>query len=159
MAWYVDMITDSVSPVLWYASEVDLYCVTLVWLNRHPKCRFVPLGVTVRNASLRAFSFCAVFLFRFINRNGIRRVQKEQFSSERNNFHGNKMAHSWISLISNRKGKQYEKIIRERSSKNTGVYFDQLLVFADRVIFFVLSRQSSNLSSWIPSRNGKLLLF
>ena len=41
-------------------------------------------------------------------------MQKEQFSSERNNFHGNKMAHS---LISNRKGKKYEKIIRERSSK------------------------------------------
>ena len=63
----------------------------------------------------RAYSFCAVFLFRFINRNRNRRVQKEQFTSERNNFHGNKMAHS---LISNRKGKKYEKIIRERSSKN-----------------------------------------
>ena len=79
----------------------------------------------------RAYSFCAVFLFRFINRNGNRRVQKEQFSSERNNFHGNKMAHS---LISNRKGKKCEKIIRERSSKNTGGYFDKILVFADRVI-------------------------
>ena len=64
-------------------------------------------------------------------------MQKEQFSSERNNFHGNKMAHS---LISNRKGQKYEKIIRERSSKNTGGYFDKLLVFSDRVIFFVLSR-------------------
>ena len=71
---------------------------------------------------LRAYSFCAVFLFRFINRNRNKRVQKEQFSSERNNFHGNKMAHS---LISNRKGKKYEKIIRERSSKNTGGYFDK----------------------------------
>ena len=105
---------------------------------------------------LRAYSFCAVFLFRFINRNRNKRVQKEQFSSERNNFHGNKMAHS---LISNQKGKKYEKIIRERSSKNTGGYFDKLLVFADRVFFFVLSRQSSNLSSWIPSGNGELLLF
>ena len=105
---------------------------------------------------LRACSFCAVFLFRCMNRNRNKRVQKEQFSSERNNFHGNKMAHS---LISNRKGKKYEKIIRERSSKNTGGYFDKLLVFADRVFFFVLSRQSSNLSSWIPSGNGELLLF
>ena len=109
-----------------------------------------------RKHMLRAYSFCAVFLFRFINRNRNKRVQKEQFSSERNNFHGNKMAHS---LISNRKGKKYEKIIRERSSKNTGGYFDKLLVFADRVFFFVLSRQSSNLSSWIPSGNGELLLF
>ena len=74
------------------------------------------------SAQLGAYSFCAVFLFRFINRNRNKRVQKEQFSSERNNFHGNKMAHS---LISNRKGKKYEKIIRERSSKNTGGYFDK----------------------------------
>ena len=66
------------------------------------------------------------------------------------------MAHS---LISNRKGKKYEKIIRERSSKNTGGYFDKLLVFTDRVIFFVLSHQSSILSSWVPSGNGELLLF
>ena len=63
---------------------------------------------------LRAYSFCAVFLFWFINRNRNRRVQKEQFSSERNNFHGNKLAHS---LTSNRKGKKYEKIIWERSLK------------------------------------------
>ena len=41
----------------------------------------------------RAYSFCAVFLFRFINRNRNRRVQKERLSFERNNFHGNKMAH------------------------------------------------------------------
>ena len=71
---------------------------------------------------IRAYSFCAVFLFRFINRNRNKRVKKEQFSSERNNFHGNKMAHS---LILNRKGKKYEKIIRERSSKNTGGIFRQ----------------------------------
>ena len=64
--------------------------------------------------ALRAYSFCAVFLFRFINRNRNRRVQKERLSFERNNFHGNKMAHC---LISNSKGKKYEIIIRERNSK------------------------------------------
>ena len=63
---------------------------------------------------LRAYSFCAVFLFRFINRNRNRRVQKERLSFERNNFHGNKMAHC---LISNWKGKKYENIIRKRNSK------------------------------------------
>ena len=41
---------------------------------------------------VRAYSFCAVFLFRFINRNRNKRVQKERLSFERNNFHGNKMA-------------------------------------------------------------------
>ena len=117
---------------------------------------FTAWTIFMKLGTLGACSFCAVFLFRFMNRNRNKRVQKEQFSSERNNFHGNKMAHS---LISNRKGKKYEKIIRERSSKNTGGYFDKLLVFADRVFFFVLSRQSSNLSSWIPSGNGELLLF
>ena len=159
-------------------------------------CVSEPQGIysqPLYNRAVRAYSFCAVFLFRFINRNGNKRVQKEQFSSERNNFQGNKMAHSLISLflfqfinrngnkrvqkeqfssernnfqgnqmahslISNRKGKKCEKIIRERSSKNMGGYFDKLLVFADRVIFFVLSRQSY-LSSWIPSGNGELLLF
>ena len=45
----------------------------------------------------RAYSFCAVFLFRFINRNRNRRVQKERLSFERNKFHGNKMAQCLIS--------------------------------------------------------------
>ena len=105
---------------------------------------------------LRAYSFCAVFLFRFINPIRNRRVQKEQFSSGRNNFHGNKMANS---LISNRKGKKYKKNYTRMKFENTGGSFDKLLVFVDRVIFFVVSRQSSNLYSWIPSGNGELLLF
>ena len=40
-------------------------------------------------AKLRVYSFCAVFLFRFIYRNRNRREQKERLSFERNNFHGN----------------------------------------------------------------------
>ena len=56
----------------------------------------LPSEFLVLSGHLRAYSFCAVFLFRFINRNRNKRVQKEQFSSERNNFHGNKMAHSLI---------------------------------------------------------------
>ena len=63
----------------------------------------------------RAYSFCAVFLFRFINRNRNRRVQKERLSFERNNFHGDKMADC---LISNWKGKStktlYENEIRKK---------------------------------------------
>ena len=51
----------------------------------------------VNLSCFRAYSFCAVFLFRFINRNRNRRVQKERLSFERNNFHGNKMAHCLIS--------------------------------------------------------------
>ena len=53
----------------------------------------------VHGCKLRAYSFCAVFLFRFINRNKNRRVQKERLSFifERNNFHGNKMAQCLIS--------------------------------------------------------------
>ena len=106
--------------------------------------------------SFRAYSFCAVFLFRFINRNRNRRVQKERFSFERNNFHGNKMAQC---LISNWKGKKYENIIRERNSKKKyGRLSWQTSVFADRVIFSVLSCQSSNLYSWLPAGNGELLL-
>ena len=68
----------------------------------------------------RAYSFCAVFLFRFINRNRNRRVQKERLSFERNNFHGNKMVHC---LISNWKGKKYEKIIRKRNWKEKRATF------------------------------------
>ena len=45
---------------------------------------------------LRAYSFCAVFLFWFIHRNRNRHVQKEQFSSERNSFHGNKWRIVWL---------------------------------------------------------------
>ena len=55
------------------------------------------LGVRFALCIIRAYSFCAVFLFRFINRNRNRRVQKERLSFERNNFHGNKMAHCLIS--------------------------------------------------------------
>ena len=68
-----------------------------------------------RLLALRAYSFCAVFLFRFINRNRNRRVQKERLSFERNNFHGDKMADC---LISNWKGKStktlYENEIRKK---------------------------------------------
>ena len=58
------------------------------------------------SALLKAYSFCAVFLFRFINRNRNMRVQKERLSFERNNFHGNKKAQC---LISNWKGKKVRK--------------------------------------------------
>ena len=111
-----------------------------------------------KHLHLRAYSFCAVFLFRFINQNRNRRVQKERLSFERNNFHGNKMAQC---LISNWIGKKYENIIRKRNSKkNTGDFLDRLLVFANpvNVIFFVLSRQSSNVYSWLRAGNGELLL-
>ena len=77
------------------------------WISLH-------VGVVRRDGRLRAYSFCAVFLFRFINRNRNRRVQKEQFSSERNNFHGNKMAYG---LISNRKGKKYQNYTRMKFEK------------------------------------------
>ena len=75
----------------------------------------------------RAYSFCAVFLFRFINRNRNRRVQKERLSFERNNFHGNKMVQC---LISNWKGKKYENIPvyeNEIRKKNTDDFLDRLL--------------------------------
>ena len=54
-------------------------------------------------------------------------------------------------LISNWKGKStktlYENEIRK---KNTGDFLDRLLVFADPVVFFVPSRQSSSVYSWLP---------
>ena len=105
----------------------------------------------------RAYSFCAVFLFRFINRNWNRRVQKERLSFERNNFHGNKMAQC---LISNWKGKKYENIPvyeNEIRKKNTGDFLDRLLSSPTRY-FFVLSRQSSKVYSYLPAGNGERLL-
>ena len=107
---------------------------------------------------IRAYSFCAVFLFRFINRNRNRRVQKERLSFERNNFHGKKwhIAIVWFQTEKEKSTKTlYENEIRK---KNTGDFLDRLLVFADPVIFFVLSRQSSNVYSWLPAGNGELLL-
>ena len=74
---------------------------------------------TQQPRSFGAYSFCAVFLFRFINRNRNRRVQKERLSFERNNFHGNKMAQC---LISNWKGKSTKTYIyeNENSKKKYG---------------------------------------
>ena len=95
------------------------------------------------------YSYCAVFLFRFINQNGNRRIQKERLSIERNNFHGNKTEHSSISK------RKCEKFYM--NEKSTGCHLNRLLVYAS-VIFFVLSRQSSNVYSWIPAGNGVLLI-
>ena len=160
-----------VSVKTWHSHDQVSIQVTCLHINvRHKKetsgvnakkCqgwkkREKEISRALESESLRAYSFCAVFLFRFINRNRYRRVQKERLSFERNNFHGNKMAHC---LISNWKGKKYENIIWKRNSKkNTGTFLDRLLVFANPVIFFILSRQSSNVYSWLPARNGELLL-
>ena len=60
--------------------------------------RFVKCGRRLQHMSrLGAYSFCAVFQFRFINRNRNRRVQKERLSFERNNFYGNKIRKCLIS--------------------------------------------------------------
>ena len=106
-------------------------------------------------ATLRAYSFCVVFLFRFINRNRNSRVQKERLSFERNNFHGNKMAPC---LISNWKGKSTKTLYENEVRKKYGRLSRQTYIFADRIIFFVLSRQSSNVYSWLPEGNGERLL-
>ena len=108
---------------------------------------------------LRAYSFCAVFLFRFINRN--RRVQKERLSFERNNFHGNKMAHC---LISNWKGKKvrkhYTKTKFERKIRAT-FSTDSLSRLSSTTplssSFFLVSLRT-RIHAWLPARNGELLL-
>ena len=74
---------------------------------------------------LRAYSFCAVFLFRFINRNGNRRVQKERLSFESNNFHGNQNGALFDFKLKRKKSTKalYENEIRK---KNTGDFLDRL---------------------------------
>ena len=106
-------------------------------------------------STTRAYSFCAVFLFRFINRNRNRRVQKERLSFERNNFHGNKMAHS---LISKRKGKKYEKIIREQNSKKKCGWLSLLTSCFHRLRYLLRSFSSVFERVFMDtSRNGELL--
>ena len=85
------------------AFSLHTHCPCRVLCRVHTRLTTVP---RIWHKHYGAYSFCAVFLFRFINRNRNRRVLKERLSFERNNFHGNKMAHS---LISKRKGKKYEK--------------------------------------------------
>ena len=108
--------------------------------------------------NLRAYSFCAVFLFRFINRNRNRRVQTEQFYQRGTISMVTKWRTVWFQTGKVKSTKKvYENEVRKIRAATC--YVDKLLVFADRVIFFIRSRQSSSLSSWIPSGNGELLLF
>ena len=86
-----------------------------------------------------------------------RRVQKERLSFERNNFHGNKMAQC---LISNWKGKKYENTLvyeNEIRKKIRATFLTDFCLRQPRY-FFVLSRQSSNVYSWLPAGNGERLL-
>ena len=90
--------------------------------------------------TLRAYSFCAVFLMRFLNRIWNWLEQKERLSFERNNFHGNKMVHS---LISNRK-EQYKKVMRTKFEKIRVAISTDALSSPTTLIFFVLPCQSPN---------------
>ena len=81
---------------------------------------------------------------------------------KRNDFHLRgtiSMVTKWrIFWFQTEKEKKYENIKRNSKEKYGRLSRYRLLVFANPVIFFVLSRQSSNVYSWLPARNGELLL-
>ena len=100
---------------------------SLIWKVTHFPKIAQPQTLVLKNWAgshedrLRAYSFCPVFLFRFINRNRNKRAQKERLSFERNNFHGNKKMADC--LISNWKGKVRKHYTRTKFERKTRAIF------------------------------------